>query len=64
MCKGVPQKSITKFLLTEEVVALVFVFVEICWGWVFLVNAVEITLDFNSCFKLSGHPGAGFVTIR
>ena len=33
------------------VVALVFVFVEICWGWVFPVNAVEITVDFNSCFR-------------
>ena len=33
------------------VVTLVFVFVEICWGWVFPVDAVEITLDFNSCSK-------------
>ena len=33
------------------IVALVFVFVKICRGWVFPVDAVEITLDFNSCFQ-------------
>ena len=33
------------------IVILVFVFVEICRGWAFPVDAVEITLDFNSCFQ-------------